>query len=87
MKNNNYPMIGQKWKQMSKHPRFKDLIPLFETNSDFSITKDQYEKMTGAPLPKGTYYLLNGSALYKKATEHGFELVLNERTVSFKKRN
>ena len=49
-------MIRQKGKQMSKRPRFKDLIPLFETNSDFSITEDQYEKMTGAPLPKGTYY-------------------------------
>lgn len=72
---------------MSKRPKFAEFIPLFETNSEFSITEEQYESMTGVPLPKGSYYLLNSSALYKKAAEYGFELILNERTISFKKRN
>ncbi len=70
---------------MSKLPKFTELFPLFEANSDFSLTEEQYEQMTGAPLPKETYYLLKKSAVAKRAAEHGFKLVLNKRTISFKK--
>ncbi len=72
---------------MSKNPKFTELISLFESNTDFSLTEEQYEEMTGAPLPKETNYLLKKSAVAKRAVEHGFQLVLNERTISFKKIN
>lgn len=70
---------------MSRKPKFTELISLFESNTDFSLTEEQYEQMTGAPLPKGSYYLLTKSAVAKSAAEHGFQLNLNERTISFKK--
>ena len=72
-------------KKMSKHPNFNELSAHFEADSDFSITEEQYEQMTGVPLPKGTNYLLNKSALSKIAKKRGFKLILNKRTISFKK--
>lgn len=70
---------------MGKQPNFTKLYPLFEANSDFSLMEKQYEKLTGAPMPKELRYLLKGSAVAKKAAEHGYVLQVNERTMSFKK--
>ena len=66
---------------------FDKLIPLFETQEEFSITESQYEKKIGQPLPKNEYYLKNNSALAKKAKEFGFSLEIKERTICLKKQN
>lgn len=70
---------------MGKQPNFAKLYPLFEANSDFSLTEAQYEKLTGVPMPTKTYYLLNGSAVMRAAKEKGYQLFLNEKTLSFRK--
>ena len=70
---------------MSKKPDLKPLVSLFESGKDFELTDAQYEKKTGAPLPKYKYYILNQSALAKEAQKYGYELELIEKTVTFKK--
>ncbi len=71
---------------MSK-PNFDKLIPLFEANENFSLTEKQYEKSTGATLPKGFYYLKNQSALARNAKKYGFLIDIKEKTVCLKKAN
>ena len=56
---------------MSKRPNLTKLIPLFEAQSDFSLTETQYAKKTGAALPKGSYYLSKKSAVAKAAMKMG----------------
>lgn len=71
---------------MSK-PNLTKLLLLFEAQSDFSLTETQYAEKTGAALPKDSYYLLKKSAVAKAAMENGYEILLNERTILFKKLN
>ena len=71
---------------MSKKPNLKSLVNLFESGEDFELTDAQYEKKTGAPLPKGTYYILNKSASAKEAQKYGYELELIEKKVILKKK-
>lgn len=70
---------------MSK-PNFRGLLPLLESNQEFSLTESQYLKSTGATLPKQTYYLKNNSALSKIAKEYGFIIEVKERTICLKRK-
>ena len=66
---------------MAKKPNAKNLNDLFANGENFTLTDAQYEKKTGAPLPKGKYYLINNSALAKKAKENGYTIEVIEKTV------
>ena len=65
--------------------RFEKIIPLFDAGEDFSLTETQYRNSTGKTLPKDYYYLKNKSALAKEAKKFGFQIEIQEKTVSFKK--
>ena len=69
-----------------KHPNFEKLLPLFQAQEEFSLTETQYQKSTGAPLPKGTYYLRSQSALSKVAKKYGFIVDIKEKTICLKNR-
>lgn len=71
---------------MAKKPNLKNLESLFKTSSEFSLTDAQYEKKTGASLPKNTSYLKNNSALAKKAKEYGYTIEVIEKKVLLKKK-
>lgn len=71
---------------MGKKPKINNLKMLFEKEEDFSLTDAQYEKETGATLPKSIYYLKTNSALAKKAKEYGYYLEVIEKTVLLKKK-
>lgn len=62
-------------------PKLDALNGLFGSGKDFELTDEQYEKKTGAPLPKSSYYLLNGSALARRAKENGYRLELIKKRV------
>ena len=64
---------------------FEKLIPLFESNEEFSITESQYEKSVGKSLPKDYYYLKNKSALSNEAKKYGYCIEIKEKTVCLKK--
>jgi hypothetical protein len=64
---------------------FEKIIPLFESNQEFSLTESQYEKSVGKPLPKNHYYLKNDSALAKEAKKRGYYIEIKERTVCLKR--
>lgn len=68
-----------------RKPNFDKLLSLFEAKEDFSLTETQYEKSTGASLPKNFYYLKQNSALAKIAKKHGYEIDIKEKTICLKK--
>ena len=70
-----------------KRAKFEKLLPLFESNEEFSITEKQYKQSTGADLPKGIYYLKNGSAVSKIAKRYGYKILIKEKTICFQKEN
>ena len=72
---------------MGKHPKFDSIVPLLRSNESFSLTEKEYEKKTGCAMPKSNYYLKNGSAFSKLAAEYGFEVTVQERTVSITKKS
>ena len=57
---------------MGKHPDLDKLDDLFTKGQDFQLTGKNYEEKTGVALPKGKSYIKNGSALARKAAEHGY---------------
>ncbi len=71
---------------MAKHPNLDELNDLFDKGKDFRLTDKQYETKTGTMLPKDKYYLVNKSALARKAKEQGYVLNVMEKTVVFTKK-
>ena len=67
-------------------PKFDKLLPLFDSKEDFSLTESQYERSTGATLPKRIDYLKKESALSKVAKRYGYEIEVKEKTVCLKRK-
>ncbi len=72
---------------MSNKLDFSKILPLFESNEEFSITEKQYLKNIGKEMPKDTYYLKKSSALSKIAKKYGYSIDVNEKTIMLKKTN
>ena len=49
------------------------------------MTENQYKRKTGLNIPKNNTYLVNDSAVARKAKEYGYKLVLQERQISFER--
>lgn len=75
-----------------KKPNLDKLNEFFEKGEDFQLTDKLYEEKTGVPLPKTKTYIKSGSALSRKAAEHGYFIVdvheepIIVKTVYFKKK-
>ena len=62
----------------------EDISPIkYKTKKE----KKEYEKKTGCAMPKSNYYLKKSSAFSKLAAEYGFEVTVQERTVSITKKS
>lgn len=72
---------------MSNRPKMGEIEAMLSKGVAFSLTEAQYEKKTGARMPKDGSYLLKRSALARKCKEYGFELRLQEKVVFMEKRN
>lgn len=77
---------------MKKHPKFDELEHLFDGNVEFTLPEKEYEKLTGASLPRNKKYLINQSAFSKWLQERGWSIVnveepTVERTVRIEKRS
>lgn len=57
------------------NPNFDRIITQLDSGQSFSLTNSQYKKSTGFDIPKSTWYLLNQSAVAKRAKEHGYKLI------------
>ncbi|WP_294754395.1 hypothetical protein [uncultured Ruminococcus sp.] len=64
-------------------PDLSKIKKKFELGDEFSLTEKQYQKLTGASIPKDGYYLIHKSAVAKAAKEKGFKVVVKERTIIF----
>lgn len=71
---------------MNKKPNLTNLLPLFESNTNFSLTEAQYAQRTGANLPQNSKYIENNSALSKFAKKLGYKITVQERTILCEKR-
>ena len=66
-------------------PNMKNIQKMFDSGEDFSLTEKQYLNKTGATIPKDGYYLTHRSAIARAAQENGFAIIIQERTIIFKK--
>lgn len=61
---------------------------MFETGNTFSVTEDEYKRITGEYLPKsGNYYICNRSAVAKHAAKFGYKIHTNIKVLTFEKDN
>ena len=72
---------------MGNKPKIIKLYYLFDKGENFRLTDSQYEKKTGAPLPKDKYYTCNKSAIARKAREKGYKIKIIEKQIIFEKNN
>lgn len=68
---------------MGKNPKLNEIKQRLSSGESFDLTDAQYEKMTGARLPKDKNYLKKRSALANAATKEGYRLEVIEKTVRF----
>jgi len=66
---------------------FSRIENMMRSPLNFSLTEKQYEKLTGRKMPKDTSYLIRRSALSKFAEEKGLKIKVQEKTISFEKKN
>ena len=71
--------------QLSK-PKLDEIEKLLQQGKDFFLTDAQYEKLTGIPLPKDSYYLKNRSALAKIAKNADYVIEVIEKRVILTKK-
>lgn len=71
---------------MGKHPDLSALTSMFGKGQNFELTDAQYERKTGVPLPKGSYYLRNRSAVARVAMENGYSIEVIEKRIVFTKK-
>lgn len=70
---------------MGKRPKLESLEHLFKAGASFTLTDIDYEKETGASLPKEKNYLIKKSALAKWAADRGFVIVDVHEEASIKR--
>ena len=66
---------------------FSKIENMLNSSLDFSLSEKQYEKLTGRKMPKDTSYLINKSALSRFANELGLKIKVQEKTISFEKKD
>ena len=67
-------------------PKVNKLDHLFETNKEFTLSEDDYKRITGEYLPKsGNYYICHRSAIARQAKKFGYTIVVNTKILTFKK--
>lgn len=66
---------------------FSQIENMMRSSLNFSLSEKQYEKLTGRKMPKDTSYLIRRSALSRFAEEKGLKITVQEKTISFEKKD
>lgn len=66
-------------------PDLTKIRTMLKNGNIFSLTNDQYRKLTGLNIPKGDWYLKNRSLISKLAADFGYKISIVERVLSFEK--
>lgn len=66
-------------------PKLEEVIELLELGEPFSLTESQYKVKTGLNIPKNNKYVVEKSAVARKAMEYGYKLKIQERIILFEK--
>ncbi len=70
---------------MSRKPILTGFEDKFASGKDFSITRSEYIRLTGADIPQDKSYTCKKSAIAKMATGHGYHIEVIPETLKFKK--
>lgn len=62
---------------------FSQLGDILDSSTDFSLTEDQYQKLTGRKMPKEESYLTQRSALANYARSRGLKIRVQKKTITF----
>ena len=66
-------------------PRLESIISRMDMGCDFSMTRQEYIRATGADIPQNKYYTEKNSAVAKKAHERGFNVIVIPEKIEFHK--
>ena len=69
-----------------RHPKLGGLIEKMKRGKDFSITREQYIKMTGVDIPQNKYYTEKSSAIAKAAEDNGYTVEVIPERLKFHKK-
>ena len=70
---------------MSK-PNLQKIEEMLKRKNYIHLTDKEYQKLTGLPLPKEKWYIINRSALAKLATDNAYEIQVIEKQVILRKK-
>lgn len=64
---------------------FSQLGDILDSSTDFSLTEDQYQKLTGRKMPQSEAYLTQKSALANFAMSRGLKIRVQKKTITFER--
>lgn len=70
---------------MSK-PNLQKIEEMLKRKNYIRLTDKEYQKLTGLPLPKEKWYIINRSALAKLATDNAYEIQVIEKQMILRKK-
>lgn len=69
-----------------KHPKLDGLINKMKRGKDFTVTREEYIKMTGIDIPQKRSYTEKDSAIARAAKENGYTVVVIPEKLEFHKK-
>lgn len=72
---------------MGRRPKLETIIKRFEKGENFTLTRKEYIKNTGADIPQDQTYTKSKSAVAKKAMEYGYKIDVIPEKLIFTKIN
>ena len=67
------------------YPKFDKVEKIMSKGEDFTLTREEYQKLVGEDTPKDKYYLLHNAAIKKRADKFGFTLEVIPEVYVFKR--
>ncbi len=71
---------------MAKRPNLEKIVSKMEKGKDFTLSRSQYLKLTGAEPPKDKWYTEKRSLVARCAEKFGYSLVVVPEKLVFEKR-
>ena len=67
---------------MSK-PKLERIVDRFKKGKNFSLSREEYIRLTGADIPQSASYTRSSSAIAKRAKEYGYQITVIPETLVF----
>ena len=71
---------------MGKRPKLDKIVSKMGEGKDFTLSRNQYLKMTGTEPPKDKWYTEKRSLVARCAEEHGYVVAVIPEVLEFRKK-